>query len=290
MTIKQIDQIIEEGYAFKVLAETFGEIALLKIKKIRAGVERNRIFFTEIVNVYKKVKKEATKRQIKLDKPKDTASILLSSNYRFYGALTNKLLEYFIDSTAKFKTDRIIIGKSATDQLKFAHYDAAYSPILLKADMPTSAELLSLMESVKQYKKIFVFYPELKSLLVQNPTYIDITQSESAAELANQKEDEDHKGFFDNGRDFLFEPEIKKMLEFFDSQLTTLLLEQVFLEAELARTASRLISMDQAQVDADDYIKQKKKIRGQIIKSENNNKTLDQLASLAALKRARYIK
>ncbi|MBI2600941.1 F0F1 ATP synthase subunit gamma [Candidatus Daviesbacteria bacterium] len=279
MTIQQIDQIIQDGEVLKVLSDTFGEIALLKIRKIRAGVERNRSFFGEIIEVYRQVKKEASKRGIKLQKTKDTISILLASNYRFYGGITNRLLEFFTIYTTKTKTDRLIIGKTAIDQLKFMRYASSYSSRVFKTDMPTDAELLSLVEGVKGYKKILVFYPQLKSLLVQNPTVIDITQS-------HQNESQSAEGA--SITSFIFEPEIKKTLEFFDSQLTTLLLEQLFLESELARTGSRLISMDQAQVDANAYIKEKKRFKARIIRTLNNNRNIEQATSLAALKRERY--
>jgi len=53
---------------------------------------------------------------------------------------------------------------------------------------------------------------------------------------------------------FIIEPEIKIMADFFDNQIKVLLLEATFLEAELARTASRLVSMDSAQNEAEKYL------------------------------------
>ncbi len=50
------------------------------------------------------------------------------------------------------------------------------------------------------------------------------------------------------------EPEIKTIAEFFDNQIKILILESTFLESELARTASRLITMDSAQNEAEKFL------------------------------------
>ena len=80
---------------------------------------------------------------------------------------------------------------------------------------------------------------------------------------------------------FIFEPEIIRMLDFFDSQIKILLLEQTILESELARTASRLIAMDQAQSRAKDFISDNKRALGQLKKSTYNARLLETLATMS---------
>ena len=46
--------------------------------------------------------------------------------------------------------------------------------------------------------------------------------------------------------DYLFEPEISAILDFFDTQVRRVLLDRVMLEAELSRTAARLFKMEDA--------------------------------------------
>ena len=48
MTIKEIEENLEEGESLKAMAQAFSEIANLKIKRIRNAVERNRLFYDEI--------------------------------------------------------------------------------------------------------------------------------------------------------------------------------------------------------------------------------------------------
>ena len=45
MTIKEIDQYLEEGNSLKQIAQAYSEIANQKLKRIRSEVERNSVFF-----------------------------------------------------------------------------------------------------------------------------------------------------------------------------------------------------------------------------------------------------
>lgn len=278
MTIKQIDQLLEEANSFKDLSVAFGELASLKIKKIRSEVERNRIFFAEIEKVYALIKAIASKRRLALNKPKTTVSVLLTSNQRFYGAITSQLAKHFIINTTKIKTDRVVVGKSGIEHLQAASYLHPYTPVILKNDLPTPEDLKNLATLVSPYRQVIVFYPELKSLLVQNPVARDISESEAEKlpSISQELLEIEKRGRLNS---FIFEPEISKTLEFFDHQITTLLLEASFLESELARTASRLIAMDQAQVEANKYIKEYQKLRAYTKRSIDNNMILEGIAA-----------
>src|SRR5687768_13047074 len=101
MTIKELDQILEEGESLKQIAQSYSEIANLKIKRIRTEVERNRIFFEEISKIYDIVKAFAMKKGLDIKKPKKRLCILITSNYRFYGSINADLQKYFLGSTVQ---------------------------------------------------------------------------------------------------------------------------------------------------------------------------------------------
>lgn len=277
MTIKEISGLIEEAQSLKEITQVFTQIASSKLKKIRASVERNREFFTDLASLFALVNIIATWRKIPLP-PKNgkTLTILLSSNERFYGKISGELLEYYIVQTSKVRSDKIVIGRSAIESLKSMNYALAYTPLILKLDFPNNAELLSLANTVKQYSKVLVFHPRFESVLTQTPTISDITRTqeeintnpEQAAKLANQY------------NSYIVEPEIQIMAEFFDSQIKTLLLETTFLEAELARTASRLISMDRAQSEAEKYLTGKQLLLLNARRSIANGRILEMVAGL----------
>lgn len=289
MTIKQIEAAIEEGVSLKMIAQAYSEIANLKIKRIRSEVERNRLFFGEIWNVYALVKAYALEKKVSVTKPKKRLCILITSNHRFFGNINSSLINYFIGSTRELlDIDRLIIGKGGIDYFRVAKILPNFYEAILRQDMPTDWELADLVKIASDYNQVLVFHARFKSLLRQQATSTDITATSlylrNYVKTFNKKADPASGGADKNFMRFIFEPELIKTLKFFDTQISTLLLEQTFLESELSRTASRFISMDQAQTAAEKFIKEYKCKRALTKRSLDNNLLLENYASLFARK------
>ncbi|MDP3973356.1 MAG: F0F1 ATP synthase subunit gamma [Candidatus Daviesbacteria bacterium] len=283
MTIREIDDLIKFGDSLKVVAQAYGEIASIKIKKIRTQVEKNRLFFREIADVYRIVKLYASQRGLITIKHKQTLSILITSNQGFYGGIDTQVIGFFLDNIVKFPSDKIVIGKTGREYLKEIGFNAPFQSVEFKDDLPNPQELISLTQIIGEYKQALVFYPQLATALVQKPAVEDITQSflsqtQNLLQMAaqNQKTELDY---------FIFEPELIKILSFFDNQILNLLLQQTFLEAEVARTASRLLAMDQAQREADNFISDQKKVRSHILKDKINNRLLEIFSYISSLRK-----
>lgn len=273
MTIREINGLIDEGSSLKQISQAYGEIALIKIKKIRSDVEKNRKFFEEITGVYRLVKQQAFLKKIVLPKTKKSVSILLSSNFGFYGGIDTQVIQLFLQTSAKIPTDRIVVGKTAQNYLKTIRYFHKILEINFKKDFPDQTELISLASSIKDYAQILVFYPQLITLFIQKPQVVDITQSSIPSSNIQHP----------TSNYVIFEPEIVKMIQFFDSQINILLLSQAFYEADLARTGSRILSMDQAQVEANKFIVQSKKLLAQTLRSIEGHRLLEKTFKLIQL-------
>lgn len=286
MTIKQIDTILEEGNSLKQIAQAYSEIANLKIKRIRGEVERNRVFFEEISQVFGLIKRLAVKQKISIIKPKKTISLILTSNQHFSGSINADLIDFYILNTQKIATDRIILGKAAIEYFKTTKIFNNYQEILLAKDQPDSKELINLVNIIRNYNQVLVIYSSMKSLLVQIPCIADITASSAEDPRNNPGLDKDKPGLNNSGDlKFIFEPELSKILQFFDSQIITLLLEGTFLESELSRTAARFISMDSAETEANKFIKEYEKDKAYVKRNLNNNTILENFASMAAVRK-----
>jgi len=280
MTVKEINGLIIEARSLKEITQVFTQIASSKLKRIRAGVERNRLFFEDLSLLFEVINSIALKMKITLP-PKNgkTLTILLTSNERFYGKIASELIEFYIVQTSKIHSDRVVVGKSGIETLKSMNYVFKYEPLLFKSDFPTNRELLVLGETIKNYSKVLIFHPKFESVLVQVPVISDITHSqeqigikEKAAKIATEYVN------------YIVEPEIGIMAQFFDSQIKTLLLETTFLESELARTASRLISMDRAQNEAEKYLNEKRGLLLNAKRSIANARILEMVAGMGGNK------
>jgi len=123
------------------------------------------------------------------------------------------------------------------------------------------------------FEKVVVFYTRYVEILNQTPTADsvtgDIVFEESVLETKGKNESED---------DFLYEPDIEKILAIFENQMISSLFEQKVLESGLSKFTSRMVSLDSAS----EKIKQNMiKIRMDYQKmkhSESNKKSVIQIA------------
>lgn len=274
MTIKEIDQLLEEGSSLKQIAQAYSEIANQKLNKIRSEAERNRLFFDEISKVYALVRTIANKKGITVTKPKKRVCVIQTSNFHFYGSINSSLIEFFISQTKGLEADRVVLGKTGIEYFQSSGIFPNFTPMIFKDDQPSPNELNAFVDVVKGYTQILIFYSRLKSLLVQIPAVTDITESSQKVPLEDK-----------TVSSFIFEPEIAKTLEFFDNQILVLLMEQAFLESEVARTASRFISMDEAETEANKYIKFYQQLKSYSVRNLKNNQLLESITSIVGIRK-----
>jgi ATP synthase F1 gamma subunit len=247
--IRQLRSEKEVIESLKLITETLGDIATIKVKKIKKTALENVTFFNDMTKVYKMVKYLASKRtDIKLPPPKgDNAFLLLTSNEKFHGRLDLDLTKFFISMTDVFeksgeRTKLIVIGKYGTTLLQSYGFKLDYQDVIFSKDYPSFEELRKLVGEIKGYRKILVFHTKFSTILSQVPTLTDISPKSidpKASKIAVN---------------FILEPELDKMLNFFEGQVLISLLQSIFLEVELARQSARMISMNQADENAQKII------------------------------------
>ncbi|OGE17661.1 hypothetical protein A3F00_01990 [Candidatus Daviesbacteria bacterium RIFCSPHIGHO2_12_FULL_37_11] len=265
MTIKEINESVEEASALKSIASAYTEISALRLKRIRQQVLRTRAFFIEILNIYAMLRHIPMHR--KIVKPSEKkASIILTSNNRFYGHIESGVIQFFL--SYKDPGDLYVIGKSGKESLSALNFK--FKSIIFKDDIPGAEEIVNLANMVRNYQSVLVYYARFKSVLIQVPVAVDITQTQVQAVEQSQRIDEA----------YIFEPEVPKILNFFDAQLKQVLIEQTFLETELARTSSKLISMDNAQNNADEFLEKQRIFLSQAKRSLQNTRILETITSM----------
>lgn len=267
MTIKQITDTIKEAEGLKDFSAVLTEVSTLRLRRIRKEVEGTRIFFADLSLLYGLVKALAPHL---IFPKKGTVSLLLTSNFRFNGHLNDTVMRFFIDQTEKYQTDRIVIGSLAKKIFQSLKYSHPVTYLTFKTDLPTPQELINLTDKIKDYERILVYYSEFKTVLRQLPAIKDITQTAGTA-LQHEKIKE---------RSFILEPELKNILQFFDTHIKVALLQQVFLEAQLSRVATRLITMDEAQRKARDFLSEQKTLLTLAKRSLENKRILEAQAYL----------
>jgi len=276
-TVSDLRLELDDATTLRLISSAFTEASAARIQKIKRLFETNKQFYDEISHVYhlvrvsKSVSDEVKK---KIEPPKKTLSVAVTSNQRFYGSLNVNVMHSFIDAIQSIDTDVLVIGTTGHDLIHSNRFSKRYDTLSFAHDNPTTDETRTFLDKTTPYEKVIVHFPKFVTLVTQVAGNMDITQAVSGG--SNDPEDEVH---------ILFEPEYQKILEFFQRQVRSLLFLHVMLESDLSRTAARLIAMSGAEDRSDKLIKQKSSELRKIQASIANAKLLETFAGITKWKK-----
>lgn len=253
---KIIFEELEALNSLKDLAESYEEIAVVRMQRIRDSVLKTRDFLADISDVFVDLK-TSYNREVKdlmekikagdkgilpsLQKKNKTLLVYLSSNGGLYGAVTQKTYKLFmqeLNKTDKEKTDIVIIGNAGRIMFEGAGVNRPFEYFEIPDTTVEVSHIKKLMQKFLQYENVNIFYGKFGNVIKQSPIETSITgQDIFETETLEQIPREDR---------FIFEPTLQKIFHFFETQIMANLFSQTLLENQLARHASRVNAMEEA--------------------------------------------
>jgi len=276
-TLADIRLELDDATTLKLISSAFTESAASRIQKIKKKFETNRQFYDEISHVYHLVRLSGKMRKKKGETEKKIGkklSVAVTSNQRFYGNLNVNVMQGFIDDIARDNTDVMVIGSTGNDFMHSTGFAKSYDHMIFVYDNPTLGETSAFLDKIMPYETVMMYHPKFLSLVSQTVGMVDITQ----AVVPSDKTPDDEIYI-------LFEPDYGKILEFFQRQVRSLLFLHVMLEADLSRTAARLITMSGAEERSSELIKLKQSQLRKIQASIANIKLLETFAGMSKWKK-----
>ncbi len=241
-SIVDIKNELDELRTMKFVASAFTEAAATKLKNIRKAFERNHQFYEEISHLYHLVRLNANNIRLDYQKGKNI-HIALTSNQHFYGSLNANIMQTFLHESQSVEGDLMVIGTTGIEYLKSVKAKNVQK-LIFSDDNPKNEELNTLLSQLSTYERVIIYYAKFVTLLSQSVGTFDITQSQK---VDTKEEQEVH---------IIFEPELEKIVEFFQHQVRLILLLRVLFETDIARTSARLVAMSAAEDRADELIKE----------------------------------
>lgn len=248
---RELQNEIERLTNLKILIETYEEIAANRMRQNRSIVLASRVFNEGLGTMYQEIKSSYRNQLIGLMRKKHIKNtnsltlikrngkricLLLSSNAGLYGNIVPRITEQFINYVQKSSCDIAIIGRLGRRLFEERNLNKKYSYF----DFPdTNANPLLLEQLSKfliEYEKIYIFYGKFESVGVQKPTVLDVIGEEKPEQQTAQGPT----------IKYLFEPSLEQIMIFFEEQIFTSIIEQTVKESELAKFASRMITLDTA--------------------------------------------
>ncbi len=280
---KDIEKEISQVSSLKELTEVYGEIASIRMRKVRDYVLKNREFLSSIEVIFNDALNYYAKKlsdMVKSGKVKEggkvtflahngrTVAVLVSANTGFYGEVVRETYKKFINDIKSEDIEVTIIGRLGRTLFLEEMPNKPYTYFELPDYGVDSEKLSEAIKHLVQYEEIRVYYGKYHSVVTQKPTTFSISAGKAVT-----KETEDLT------YSYIFEPSVEKILMFFETQIFASLFDQAIRESQLAKFASRILSMDRA---TDNIRERLKLLTLQNLKISHGLANRKQLNSLAA--------
>lgn len=254
MDKKTISQNVSYLETLQGLTNAYAEIASGRMKKIRKTVLSSRDFLDELNEIFQEVnlsyKKEVAKLSKKVKREGQitflshngkTVSVFLSANTGLYGDLMPRTFDLFSKEIEKGETEGTLIGRLGLSLFLGRFPDRPYTYFEYPDYGDDKAKLGEIINHLVQYEAIHIFHGRFKSLISQEPSFFDISAETPISYSGQGKSDEKIKEAY-----YIFEPTLENILIFFETEMFTSVLQQAISESQLAKFASRMLSMDRA--------------------------------------------
>ena len=249
---------IEFVSTLKLITQSYQEISIMKMQRIRSAVIKTRDFLESLSEVFFDVKQsyDIYIQELILKKKREDVSLLtllprngktiaifISSNEKLLGSITNKVFNSFLQYVQSEETDIMILGKVGVELYKQSGMRKPVIYLDISDNEVGSDEIRRIGYYIVNYSKINVFYGKFENLITQNPVRANLSGENPFKDVARTPQ-ADHTSF-------LFEPSVEKIMQFFETQVFTSLFKQTFNESQLSRHASRITAMEDALQNID---------------------------------------
>jgi len=255
---KEYIENLEAVSGIKTITTIYQEIATIRMNQIKEKVLQTGVFLEGVSQVYDHAKKAyiATLqgsalqgrpdwRQSKFIKRNGkTLLIFLSANEHLYGSLIFDVYKQFKDDLMRSDNEAVVIGTFGKYLVKNEErLENRINFFDLYDDNPTDTQIKKIVQYISNFEQIFVYHGKLLSLLKQVSTRSQISGGATLEERITAP------------KSYLFEPSPEEIMGFFETEIIAALFNQKIYEHLLAKLAARVLSMDQANGNADEYLK-----------------------------------
>ena len=278
--LKAVENEIEQLGTFKALVRAYEQIASIRMIRTREIVLKNRVFLKEINDIFDKVRLSYLYEAKKLEKKRKekitflshngkTVSIFLGASAGLYGEIVHKTFDKFAQEVESGNTEVVIVGRYGLSLFLERFPEKPYTFFDMPDGIVESRKLDKIIRHIVQYEEIHVFHGQFMNVVKQEPEMLRVS-----AELKTEKDGDDESMYF------IFEPTLEKILKFFETQIFGSLFDQSVRENELAKFASRVMAMDQADGNTADRLRELNFKKMQITHRVKNRKQINSLAGM----------
>lgn len=260
--LKAILTQIEDLTGIKDIVGASEEIASMKMRGIRSQVLLSRDLNDELTDIYREVTisyrhqivgllsrtknlNVAAKRNLSLKKGNGKVGcVFLSANSGFFSKILERTYHEFASYLGQHDIVPIIIGEFGKKLFtnEFPDREFVFYPFVENEKQKENFQEIT--KQLAAYENVIIFYARFESMASQKVSSLDVSGLEKP--VSQQPINSVH---------YLFEPSLKTIIEFFETEIFAGIIQQAVTESELARYASRITTLDIARENINTKLK-----------------------------------
>lgn len=285
---RSIAKEINDLNTLQLVTRAFTEIAAVRMRKTKNSVVLNRLFLAELDDVFSDVRASYARELIRLGEKRrgkgedgitflahngKTVAVFLSANTGLYGDIIERTFKLFIEEVKKNpeKIEVAIVGSLGLSMFQNAMPNHPFTFFEMSDTNITPSAISQLIAHIVQYEEIRVYYPVFQSAIRQEPSRYIISAETPLTELKTEQGRKDK---------YLFEPSLKEILMFFERETFSSLMDQSIREAQLAKYAARIMTLDRSGENIKERLKNLKLDK---LKAEHRVKNKKQTEALSSI-------
>jgi len=264
----------------------YQKLTIYQMKQNRDNTINSREFFQGLLDTFTDlkqdlkslIKSEANNKKVvsfsTLIKNGKSVDVFISFETKFSTSTNREVLNFFKKGIEGRETDLVIVGVTARKLFKemfpaetqYTFFDMTEK----NADLRANTDL---MRHLLNYEQINVYNPYYVSLLEQKP---EVETISGDLRLLAEEETEEPKVV----KHFLFEPNKKKILHFFELQIMSNLFQHKIKEAQLANLGARIKTLQHTQDNLEEEVEKVKHLKLKTMRYKANKKQRNRLAGM----------
>lgn len=274
------------------LISSLEELSAMRYRKTKKSVLNTRDYLDEINFIYKQIKNNYKRviessggqyKEVKFRQPtRGTVYVLLTANGGLFGDVISRNFANFKNYVTRIPAEEVVVAGSVGQKLiEFSELKGKlnYKYFELGDSSIDRDSIDNILRYCLDFKTIVIFYTRFVEILDQKPVADSVT-GDLIFEDAMSSFDNNQPNF---DRDFLFEPDIEKVLGLFETQMINTLFEQKVLESGLSKFTSRMVSLDTASQKIKDNVSKLKLDYQRVKHIESNKKANNQISGVISI-------
>lgn len=261
----------------KDLTNVFESLASTQVAKVKNKAQLSQEFFNMLWERYTAIRVDPKRRLTFRD---DTNGrkilVLISAEAGLSGDLDMRMIESMQSEYDKGSTDIIVLGSHGASQL--TQRGIPYIRFFQIPESDSYINVTPIIDAIRNYEKIVVYYEEYLSLGQQEIRSIDLI-----SHVKDMSQDAEEGTMTD--LDTIFEPSLDEIADQMEDTMMSLALSQTILQSGLAQAASRFNAMTVAEDRASELLGDYKLEFHRAKRSESDRRLREVLVSIKKKKR-----